>query len=248
MYSHGIASIAVCEAYGVTADPMLKGPAQRAVNFIVAAQNQIGGWDYGAKGATPDTSVSGWNVQALKSGQMGGLVVPKETLAQANKYLDAWAGDAYGSTYGYRSPGARPTTNAIGLLCREYLGWGPRNPGLVRGIDSLSKMSPNPGHKSMYYYYYATQVIHHMGGPAWTAWNPKMRDMLIDAQDKGDDPNRRHQKGSWSCAGWDVGGWGGGRIMMTSMSLLTLEVYYRHLPLYRREMGGNKDTAVKDGL
>ena len=29
--------------------------------------------------------------------------------------------------------------------------------------------------------------------------------------------------------------------MYTSLSLLTLEVYYRHLPLYRREMGGQKD-------
>jgi len=248
MYSHGIASIAVLEAYGVTADPALRGAAQRAVNFIVNAQNQTGGWDYGAKGPTADTSVSGWNVQALKSGQMGGLTVTKESLANANKYLDAYAGDAFGSSYGYRSPGNRFTTNAIGLLCRQYLGWGPRNPGLVKGVEGLVGRSPNEGLRSMYYYYYATQVIHHMGGPAWQKWNPAMRDMLIKLQDDGTDANRRHQKGSWSCAGWDVGQYGGGRIMMTSMSLLTLEVYYRHLPLYRREMGGNKDTGVKDGL
>lgn len=248
MYTHGIASIAVCEAYGVTSDPMLKGPAQRAVNFIVEAQNDTGGWDYTAKGATADTSVSGWNVQALKSGQMGGLQVPKESLVKVNKYLDTYAGDPAGSSYGYRSPGAGHAVSAIGLLCREYLGWGPKNPGLIKGVDRLMASQPNQGQKVMYYYYYATQVVHHYGGQAWTTWNPKMRDMLIDLQDQGTDANRRHQKGSWSSANWDVGRMGGGRIMLTSMSLLTLEVYYRHLPLYRREQGGNKDLNVKEGL
>jgi hypothetical protein len=246
MYAHGIASIAMCEAYGVTMDPMLKVPAQRAVKFIIDSQNATGGWDYASKGPTADTSVSGWNVQALKSGQMGGLTVPKETLNQVMKYLDSYQGDAFGASYGYRSPGSRYTTNAIGLLCREYLGWGHRNPGLVKGVEGLMQRSPGENLKSMYYYYYATQVIHHVGGKNWQAWNPKMRDMLIKLQDDGNDPARRHQKGSWSCAGWDVGQYGGGRIMMTSMSLLTLEVYYRHLPLYRKELGGNKDTGVRD--
>jgi hypothetical protein len=34
----------------------------------------------------------------------------------------------------------------------------------------------------------------------------------------------------------------GGRLMITSLSILTLEVYYRHLPLYRRIT----DEGVKD--
>ena len=39
----------------------------------------------------------------------------------------------------------------------------------------------------------------------------------------------------WSSAG-DVHGSAGGRLMITSLNLLTLEVYYRHLPLYYRDM------------
>ena len=40
------------------------------------------------------------------------------------------------------------------------------------------------------------------------------------------------EEGSWDPDGaWGVNG--GGRIMTTSLSLLTLEVYYRHTPLYR---------------
>jgi hypothetical protein len=100
----------------------------------------------------------------------------------------------------------------------------------------------------MYYYYYATQVVHHLGGDAWDAWNPRMRDLLIDSQDQGLDPHKRHQKGSWSPAGWDVGSYGGGRIMMTSLAVLTLEVYYRFLPLYRREIGRSKDDVVRGAL
>ena len=42
MYCHAIAAIAVCEAYGMTKDPDLQGPAQRAVDFIVKAQNSAG--------------------------------------------------------------------------------------------------------------------------------------------------------------------------------------------------------------
>ena len=35
MYGHGLASIALCEAYGMTHDRWLQDPAQRAINFIV---------------------------------------------------------------------------------------------------------------------------------------------------------------------------------------------------------------------
>ena len=100
---------------------------------------------------------------------------------------------------------------------------------LITGVKRMLGTGPQPS--NMYYSYYATQVMHHMGGSAWDQWNPKMRDGLIAAQDKGDGKSP-HQKGSWN------GGYG--RIMESSLSLLTLEVYYRHMPLYRRDVGGDK--------
>lgn len=249
MYAHGLATIALCEAYALTGDPQLKGPAQRALTFIRQAQSENGGWRYEPRQGG-DTSVVGWQVMALKSGQMAGLEVDDArlpTLANATRFLDS-VQTSDGGGYGYmRADAPTPTLSAVGLLCRQYLGWGPRNPGLIAGINRL-KQTPPGSVKDIYYYYYATQVMHHMGGEAWEFWNPRMRDLLIKSQvgylDKNLDPKRLHERGSWSPEGdrWCEND-GGGRLMMTSLALLTLEVYYRHLPLYRRDLGGTK-TAL----
>jgi hypothetical protein len=249
MYSHGLATICVCEAYGLTSDPVLKAPAQHAIDFIVKAQDPAGGgWRYAPR-QSGDTSVVGWQVMALKSGQMSGLSVPVATLKGAEKWLDNNASADYGD-YGYI--GAPNTTKdspasamtAVGLLCRQYLGWSPRNVGLLNGVSRLKRVPPGATN-NMYYYYYATQVMHHMGGEAWESWNPKMRDQLIDKQDQGNTPGKPHQVGSWDPKG-EVHGPVGGRVMITSLSLLTLEVYYRHLPLYRRDMGLMKEFNEGD--
>jgi hypothetical protein len=239
MYAHGLATIAMCEAYGLTSDPLLKNSAQRAIDYIVRAQHSGGGWRYGPN-QPGDTSVVGWQVMGLKSGQMAGLSVPNATLKGAEKFLDSVMDS--GGGYGYTGPQVTPTMTAVGVLCRQYLGWTPRNLMLVNGVAQLKKTPPG-SFDTMYYYYYATQVMHHMGGEAWDTWNKKMRDMLIAGQDKGTTPNKPHQLGSWDPKK-DAHGSVGGRLMITSLSTLTLEVYYRHLPLYRRELGGNKEMAA----
>jgi hypothetical protein len=97
----------------------------------------------------------------------------------------------------------------------------------------------------MYYYYYATQVLFHAGDPSWRSWNEPMRELLINTQDMGDKSDRRDQKGSWGPAG-DAYGDQLGRLGVTTLSILTLEVYYRNLPLYRRELSATKDPAGRD--
>src|SRR5262245_1274699 len=122
MYGHGLATIALCEAYGLTADPNLKRSAQSAINFIVQAQDPVsGGWrDRPREGGA--TSVFGWQVMALKAGQMAGLSVPRITLRGAEKWLDSvQEADGKGG-HGYTSREPTPTMTAVGLLCREYLG------------------------------------------------------------------------------------------------------------------------------
>ena len=79
LYSHGIAALALCEAYGMTQDPALKEPAQRALDFVASSQDKTyGGWRYNP-GSGADTSVTGWMMMALKSGELAGLEVPSGT-------------------------------------------------------------------------------------------------------------------------------------------------------------------------
>jgi len=182
----------------------------------------------------------GWQVMALRSGQMAGLNVPAQTLQGAKRWLDSCAKDG-GSKYSYTpEAGATPVMTGVGLLNRQYLGWGPRNPDLHKGcqymLQNLPPAKANAETKlgAIYYYYYAAQVMHHMGGDYWNKWNPLCRDFLIATQQKDG-----HKSGSWNPEGADWGG-PGGRIYSTSLSILTLEVYYRHLPLYRREAGARE--------
>lgn len=231
MYAHGMAAIVLCEAYALTQDKQLFEPAQRALNFIVAAQHSAGGWRY-EPGEPGDVSVVGWQLMALKSGQMAGLNVPNEVFERASMFLDSVARDRNPSEY-YYQPG-RSTTIAMtaeALLCRQYLGWSRDHKGLKAGVDLMVRQYP-PSEKrpNIYYWYYATQVMHHYGGSSWRTWNEKMRDLLVSTQEiKG------HAAGSWTPRGNGIdGGFAdyAGRIYMTALCLCTLEVYYRHLPLY----------------
>jgi hypothetical protein len=230
MYGHGIATIALCEAYGLTQDPQLRLAAQRAVNYIVYAQHEKGGWRY-APGQEGDLSVTGWQVMALKSAQLAGLDVSSAALKKADRYLDTVLSTSEG--YGYTDTNATPTMSAVGLLCREFMhGWGPQNPRLIKGINANLKPVRPGSKKDAYYHYYATQVMYHFGGDAWKTWNQEMRDFLVKGQESDkDSPNF----GSWSSLG-DTYGSAGGRLMVTSLNLLTLEVYYRYLPLYQRDV------------
>ena len=64
----------------MTQDRELREPAQKAIDFIVKSQDpRRGGWRYQPQDGS-DTSVTGWQLMALKSAQMAGLEVPEETL------------------------------------------------------------------------------------------------------------------------------------------------------------------------
>jgi hypothetical protein len=243
MYGHGLATIAICEAYALTSDPEIKSHAQRAIDLLVRIQHSGGGWRYDPKPASGDTSVVAWQVMALKSAQLAGLSVPAATLKSSEKFLDS-VQTSNGATYKYiSSDDPSPTMTAAGLLCREYLGWTPKNPGLFNGVKYLAGNPPDQIH-SIYYQYYATQVMHHFGGESWTNWNAKQRELLLKTQDKGTDPKHENQAGSWPPVVGDSNGAAGGRLMQTSLSLLTLEVYYRHLPLYRRQEAVKKEMDM----
>ncbi|HWB10709.1 MAG TPA: hypothetical protein VG826_15880 [Pirellulales bacterium] len=242
LYSHGIASIALCEAYGMTRDPNLRQPAQRALDFIAASQHPTdGGWRYSPRQGS-DTSVSGWQIMALKSGELAGLQVPAPTYAKVTHWLDGAQAKSNQAYYVYRPKATREhqrtasrVMTAEALLMRQYLGWKRDNRLMTAGADYLLNNLPEwtsdlRRQRDSYYWYYATQVMFQMGGPHWDAWNEQLRPLLVEKQ-----ISEGPLAGSWEPMGDVPDRWGreGGRIYVTAMHLLMLEVYYRHLPLYR---------------
>lgn len=221
MYAQGLATIVFCEAYALTDDENLRHYAQAGIDFIQHAQHPAGGWRY-LPGQPGDMTITGWQWMALKSGQMAGLNVHSSALYNASQFLDAHSSHT-GARYGYNSRQPRPTTTAIGLLLRMYDGWGQNDPRLGRGVDYLASLGPSK--RSMYFNYYATQVLSHYDGPKWKRWNRQMRDRLID-----DQATEGHEAGSWYYADEQTDE--GGRLYNTAMAVMTLEVYYRYLPLY----------------
>ena len=246
LYSHALATLVLCEAYGMTQDPSLKEPAQKALNFIVASQHpERGGWRY-APQVGSDTSVSGWMMMALKSGELAGLTVPQETYDRLRQWLDksqASERDPHLYRYNPLAPNtpaqahgreATKSMTAVGLLMRLYLGWRRDNPNMVNGAKYLQENLPSLGtprqpQRDTYYWYYATQVMFHMGGDYWQAWNERLHPLLTEAQIKSGP-----LAGSWDPRGPIPDRWAphAGRLYVTTMNILSLEVYYRHLPLY----------------
>jgi hypothetical protein len=231
MYCHGLATIALCEAYGMTKDAKVGGAAQKAINFIQGAQHPTtGGWRYHPRDEG-DTSVVGWQVMALKSGQMAGLSVSPAALQGAKEFLRSVASGYHDEQFAYQ-PKHSPsdTMTSVGLLCSQYLGARRNDPQMIDGAQYLMDHPPSDDARNIYYWYYATQVMHNVSGPQWDNWNRSMRRILIDSQVK-----EGCAAGSWDPSLPSRDHWGdrGGRVMMTSFGALTLEVYYRYLPLYK---------------
>jgi hypothetical protein len=231
MYDQGLATIALCEAYAMTEDPELLVPAQAAVNFVAMAQCSDGGWYYQPRQRDGgDTSVTGWQVMALKSAHMGHLQVPLQSVQGSVLFLDKVGSDE-GDIYGYRSriknATNRPGCVAVGLLCRMYTGWDKTHPGIVKGVEHLSKIGVDK--RDIYYNYYAAQVLRHFGGIHWDKFNVVLRDWLVETQAQGSG-----DKGSWFFPNSKShrGPLEGGRLASTAFAAMILEVYYRHMPLY----------------
>jgi hypothetical protein len=224
MYSQGLVAIALCEGYGMTGDPTLHEPAQTALDFIKDAQHSAGGWRYQPRQAG-DTSVVGWQVMAIASGRMAGLKTSRVMTGKAVGFLDSVCNTKTGG-YGYVNPNAiYGASTPIGTLSRMYLHFGFDPNVMKKSIAASSKVDPIG--KDLYARYYAMQVLHHVGGRVWKTWNAKCRDHILAGQTK-----TGTNKGSWApTSKWATRG--GARHYESCMSIMCLEVYYRHMRIYQ---------------
>jgi hypothetical protein len=253
MYAHSLATIAFCEAYALSRDKKARVNAQKGVGYLLAAQDEKGGgWRYSPK-EPGDLSVSGWVIIALRSAQLANVSAKTSQLRLAERFVKSCGAgpvDATESEYAYM-PGKEknPAMTAAGLLSRLYLGLSRDDPALAKGRDSILESAPAAGAERLgdvYFYYYASQVLHHLEGEDFDRWNYLIREHLVGTQVK-----EGPLEGSWNPPDTNHGK-RGGRVYATALALLTLQMYYRHLPMFRElpdsVVGGSSadDAADRD--
>lgn len=240
MYCHGIASLAVGEAYALTGDPRLQSALTRAVTFSVSSQHPTsGGWRY-QPGDRGDMSQFGWQVMALRSAELGSLPVDERTRSLMLKFLDSATSGKQKGLGSYRA-GERPsrTMTAEAIACRFFLQVPPHSAMIQEATDFIMQELPGNGQPNLYYWYYATLALFQDQGPAWQTWNESLQRHLVANQ-------RRDGRlaGSWDTT--DVWGGYGGRVYTTAMGALCLEVYYRYLPLYEHTETSRQAEARRE--
>ncbi len=233
MYCHSMSLLALSEALAMTGDQRLMPAVQRGVDFTVAAQNRRdGGWRY-APGDSGDMSQFGWQVLALHSARLGKASIPNATFSRMSKFLESCSSGVGNGLASYRpKQGPSTTMTAEALMCRYFLQQSVKPTTLMEASRRIATERPTPKHVNLYYWYYGTLAMYHAGGTDWEKWNTELKRTLLTLQNQDGD-----NAGSWPADG--VWGGYGGDVYSTSMATLSLEVYYRYLPVYQQVAEAN---------
>ncbi len=260
-YSRPIAAIALAEAYGTTRDPEYRERARRSVAHIIRIQYEDAGWRYRLGGQFPgDTSVTGWNAWAISTAKKFGIRVDpmgiegsRSLIARFSSvvtqdeefyntdpayFFEVGRGQVYTHWTGYNAQeGTRHPMTAIGLICRIFMGGHRSHPYCIGAANTLLRNIPEYDERAnrikpvtgaeypVYYWYYGSLAMYQMGGRFWRKWSrPFLTEGIPSIQVQGDEC----ELGSWDCDNLDSIG---GRVYTTAMTVLTLETFYRYLPM-----------------
>ena len=248
-YDHAIATYALCEAYtfckqmDIPSIANLEQVVTKAVDQIMKGQNANGGWAYNYNtqpGAHTDLSVTGWNVQALKAAEHGGIKPSRGEIRAALRKAAMYCRKTAlpDGLFSYQENGREPRASlvGVGVLSLQVCGSGSDSTAR-RGLDWMLKNTNQPFNwkanntsSNLYQHYYGVQAAMNRGGDVWKAYNRAFRDSTLGAQ---------ASDGSFMPNGF--GGPGGvvqtsqnrhanDRIYRQCLATLMLEVYYRFLP------------------
>jgi hypothetical protein len=171
-------------------------------------------------------SIFGWQLMALKSGEIAGIPIPQAAKDRMVAFLQSRSHGNFGGLASYREvePQPTPSMTAEALFCKQMLGIKRTNPACTEAVEYLLKNAPRRSTMNLYYWYYGTLAMHQHGGEAWQRWNDALRDLLVSEQ-----VQQGEHAGSWEPR--DMWSGYGGRVYSTALAALCLEVYYRFLPL-----------------
>jgi prenyltransferase beta subunit len=226
MYEHGIATVALCEAYGMLDDKRqdrVRLAISKAVRVILDAQrvaksaSDQGGWRYTPSDSTSDISVSGWQLMALRGASNAGANIPQKAIDDGISYIKRRA--VFGGGFSYQSnSGPNSARTGTGVLALSLMGQ-PDAPEVKAGGDYLIRTGIGAGDGHYFYtYYYCSQAAWQLGDKYWTILNREVSSSLR---------SRQKADGSWS-------GGESSDVYCTAMAILALTVPYRYLPIYQR--------------
>lgn len=243
-YAHAIVTYALGEYCTLTdgRDERAASLFRQAIKYIVDGQGPDGGWMYRYDKTQSDTSVTGWQLQALKVAHLSGLKIEgvDEAIAKAMQNLRRVQGS--GGGFGYRRPEDKYSLTGVGVLCSTFA---PQPKDMEKPIENgikfmMAQLAANPVEyqhpkADLYAWYYNTQACMTVGAEsrdatlhkAWTDWNAAFAQELIRSQ---------APDGSWppmavaSHGNLQKDEVGAGPYYRTCLSVLMLEVYYRYKP------------------
>lgn len=229
MYHHGLATLALAEAWGMTRDARIQSTLKRAVERILSSQNHRGGWRYHPRAYDDDLSVTVMQLMALRAAKDAGMFVPQDAIDAGIEYVKRChnpkeSGRDGGFAYQPGGPSGFARTGA-GVLSLQVAG-DYRAREVQQGVEYLLEFKPvgERDVREWYFYghYYAAQGIYQSqsagtwGKRAWGTWFPAITGELISMQDKS---------GVWR-GEYDQ--------YPTAMSVLILAIPLRYLPIYQR--------------
>jgi hypothetical protein len=196
MYSHGIAAIALAEAYGLTQDQDLLVPVKNAVDYSLKAMNpRTGGWRYDFASEDPgDTSQFGWQAMLLNSASVSNAApLGGHHRVLLQRFLDSVTTGKSGGLAVYRNlnPQSRPASEqasvamtAEAFAMRTMLGLPMSAQATREAKQMLLNQLPGSSEPNFYYWYYATLALYQSQphSEAWTLWNEAMKRELLGTQ------------------------------------------------------------------
>ena len=221
MYEHGLATLALSEAWGESDNDQIRDVLKKAVDVIFRSQAPNGGWRYSPQPGDHDLSVTVMQLMALASAKEAGILVPDKVLDQGVRYVIACQHPLGGFAY---QPGGAPgfARTAAGVMSL-YMAGERNSPSIKRGLDYLLKTDDGKFNSVQWYYYshyYSIQAMYQAGDAYYQRWYPQIRNALLGKQ---------RPDGSWGNPDS-----GASSAYSTSISILILGVPYRFLPIYQR--------------
>ena len=232
MYEHGLAVLALSEAWGQSKNPRIRNTLRRAVDIILSSQNNTtldvggvqraaGGWRYNPEPRDADLSMTVMQLVALNSASESGIAVPQKTIELATNYVlacqDPTSGGFKYVPGGGEAGFARTAAGVMSLIMCDQRG----HQATQRGLAFLKAYPSQKFDKNFprfhYSHYYAVQAMYQFGESEFQAWYPKISATILSKQEPD---------GSWSGAH--------GKAYGTGMSILIIGVPYRYLPIYQR--------------